>query len=569
MFRLQNVQPRDAALLRWVADVMRPAFVLAYQRKPRISQNGDIPYPSMCYSRELVFSDAVSGLHGKCTPDYFDGDAGLLVPGKHRFWAVRNRCNLQKLTELQHKNPWKEFRLQPATIQNSNEEAKERNFMSDFYDLHNIHTCWSFFYEFQILDNNVSKAEPGIIHAFSNFPSGELKHRIEARRDSLDSAIYLSSFYEELEELQNRHKLYSQGVGGCSSVPWDTPIPGLFAAACVDLVSELTERKFDAYTWDLRKAVYNIQLRECRSWFQPIIQLPRGTAPSISEIEVVGYEALAREAEFEIYLSDAEKPLNIETQKANQPDCDRPETPGVFPKTLFDLADKYGADFVELFDIYFLVDALKKYKENEAATGRKLSVNLAISTMFEPSRLQRLQRLLNEFNDILDSDQFAIEVNERQEIPGQPDEIQAAAEFRKLFDERFPRWRLNQDDFGVFHANIIRTAVLRPKWIKVDQFINRVPRTLPLSRRAALRSASIFAHQLGAQLVVEAFTLEPEEAVVAFEFGVHYGQGFELALPSPMPNSTLKMDVELKLMDLYENYPREVNNSDHVFIEKS
>jgi len=195
-----------------------------------------------------------------------------------------------------------------------------------------------------------------------------------------------------------------------------------------------------------RRELYQRQLADCATWFQPIISLPRSTRlEPEKQIDIHGFEGLARDARYNQEL-------------------------GVFPAWAFDVARLYGADFAFDLDCHLLQRAFAGFLGTTAETrGQSLSLNVHMSSLAEEHRSslrKRLDDILREYPTNCD---FCLELTEREELPVGDEEDYVAAAFRFGRETRQLVTSLVIDDFGVGYTSLIRVICLLPSSIKIDK----------------------------------------------------------------------------------------------------
>jgi EAL domain-containing protein (putative c-di-GMP-specific phosphodiesterase class I) len=350
--------------------------------------------------------------------------------------------------------------------------------------------------------------------------------------------LFLSKDGDTIKEsLRQRHNVLRSALSSDTMGPFGSAIydflhwQGIYLESCSEARLQYFERQ--------------MQLT-CVSWFQPIVRLPFGPKPKKAEITIEGYEALAREIEGTL-------------------------AKGTFPTYIFDTAERHikngNANFSEALDFHFIASAIRRFQDSgEIQRGRKLSVNASVTTVGEHERRSKLVNLISrleaETDNPFDQDQLGIEINEAHDLPaaeGGP--LQSITTFRDNFRESFQKHKMNQDDFGVHHANVIRTAAFRPDWIKFDQlFCGLLNSDDSRMWKAAMLSSGLLAKELNSNVVLEGYRLSPRVVSVAYTNNIEFGQGFDLAIPSPTPLRMLDEKVKADLYDLVTMLPSEAAN---------
>lgn len=150
-------------------------------------------------------------------------------------------------------------------------------------------------------------------------------------------------------------------------------------------------------------------------------------------------------------------------------------------------------------------------------TGHYLSVNASpelITSRFLHTRLAVVQR------DIV------VELTEH-------DAITHYGDMRKLLDALRPFARIAVDDTGSGYSSLQHLVEIAPDVIKVDIALVRDIDSDP-AKQAMVHAVTSFAQRIGATVVAEGIETEPQrEALRAL--GLHYGQGFLLGRPEPIP----------------------------------
>jgi EAL domain-containing protein (putative c-di-GMP-specific phosphodiesterase class I) len=95
--------------------------------------------------------------------------------------------------------------------------------------------------------------------------------------------------------------------------------------------------------------------------------------------------------------------------------------------------------------------------------------------------------------------------------------------------------RLAVDDAGAGFAGLHHILRLRPELIKLDRLLVTGIDNDP-ARRSLAAALMTFAGETGAQLIAEGIETEAELATLT-DLGVHYGQGYHLGRPGPLPTA--------------------------------
>lgn len=148
-----------------------------------------------------------------------------------------------------------------------------------------------------------------------------------------------------------------------------------------------------------------------------------------------------------------------------------------------------------------------------------LSVNVSPSTLRSPA----FGELIAEQTER----RIVVELTEHDHIQDYTPINDAMHELRRL------GCRLAVDDTGAGFASLHHILKLQPELIKLDRLLVTDIDTDPA--RAALASALVkFSDDTGAQLIAEGIETAQEQATLT-ELGVHFGQGYHLGRPAPLP----------------------------------
>ncbi len=226
--------------------------------------------------------------------------------------------------------------------------------------------------------------------------------------------------------------------------------------------------------------------RLVRPVFQPIVDLERGTA--------VGYEALAR--------ADVSGALAL-------------------PSALFE-AGRAAGRLTEL-------DWLCREQAVGAARAGGLRYPLSLFVNAEPETLLATDQEAERWGQFADLRCYA-ELTERA-LAARP-----AALMRAVDQVREQDWGIALDDVGSDPDSLALLPLLRPDVIKLDLALlhtrPRTPGDVTVAR--VLHSALRHAADTGAVVVAEGIETE-EHLDLARAYGAHYGQGYLLGRPGPLP----------------------------------
>lgn len=227
-----------------------------------------------------------------------------------------------------------------------------------------------------------------------------------------------------------------------------------------------------------------------RSVYQPIVDLRNA--------EVLGWEALARGPRESYFHS---------------------------PEILFDFAEEVGC----LFKLERACRQQAIRGLGQLGGGRKLFLNIHPKTMGDPNfRSGQTLELLGEHG--LSPQDVVLEITERNTIKN-------FTMFHRTLDHyRTQGYLVAIDDMGTGYSGLSRVAQLRPDFMKVDMSLIRGIDANPV-QRALIETLVTFADKIGSAVVAEGIET-PTELSSLMSLGVHYGQGYYLALPAspkPMP----------------------------------
>jgi EAL domain-containing protein (putative c-di-GMP-specific phosphodiesterase class I) len=220
--------------------------------------------------------------------------------------------------------------------------------------------------------------------------------------------------------------------------------PALIEAAILDelkqsfgfVSSSLYERRLELFCQRLQQMVI---------YFEPVLHLGG------NDLFISGWEALARNPES---LSS--------------------------PSELFKAAELWGANYILKLDQYFLITAVKSYRQVRDQKQRRpndivpLSVNVYPETLTRKEYFNTLSNLIQE--NAIAPRNLILEISEKSELPQFENGIRLdnpLASFKNCLIQyvRKLNIRFAIDDFGVGYASVSRLAGLSPSHVKIDREI--------------------------------------------------------------------------------------------------
>jgi EAL domain-containing protein (putative c-di-GMP-specific phosphodiesterase class I) len=220
--------------------------------------------------------------------------------------------------------------------------------------------------------------------------------------------------------------------------------PSLIEAAILDelkqsfgfVSSSLYERRLELFCQRLQQMVI---------YFEPVLHLGR------DDLFISGWEALARNPES---LSS--------------------------PSELFKAAELWGSNYILKLDQYFLITAVKSYRQARDQRQRRpndvvpLSVNVYPETLIREEYFDTLNQLIQEH--AIAPRNLILEISEKSELPQFQNGIRLdnpLTSFKNCLVQyvRKLNIRFAIDDFGVGYASVSRLAGLNPSHVKIDREI--------------------------------------------------------------------------------------------------
>ena len=237
-----------------------------------------------------------------------------------------------------------------------------------------------------------------------------------------------------------------------------------------------------------------LQNRNVRAVFQPIADFTTGT--------ILAWEALTRGPEGSSFHS---------------------------PAMLFDFAEQTG----KLFALERLCREKAIRNLGLIGPGQKLSLNIHTKTMADPEFTNGMTLELLEAAGLTPQN-IVFEITERHSI------TEFALFHRTLDHYRSQGYLVAVDDAGAGYSGLTSIAQIRPEFIKIDMSLIQGIDKDPV-KRALIETLVTFADKIGSKIIAEGIESQAQAACLV-DIGVHYGQGFYLALPA-MPKPPLSLDT--------------------------
>lgn len=192
------------------------------------------------------------------------------------------------------------------------------------------------------------------------------------------------------------------------------------------------------------------------------------------------------------------------------------------PLSLFETAARHG--LMVALEIACLEVACVRFLQFGAAG--KLFLNVSPMSLVEPDYREGLaDRVLSRLG--LPAERIVIELSEQYPLQDYDLMRQATDHFRQL------GFQIAIDDLGAGYAGLRAWSELRPDYVKVDRhFIENIDGD-PV-KREFLRSILEISNELGCKVVAEGIETA-DQLITVQALGVHYGQGYFLARPEPVP----------------------------------
>lgn len=221
--------------------------------------------------------------------------------------------------------------------------------------------------------------------------------------------------------------------------------------------------------------------------YQPLVQLQSG--------EVYGYEALSR----------ISRPGLIENSEE-----------------LFSKAGAYG--LASALEILCRKKAL--HNVSDLAVPGKIFINVS-PALFQSSDHERgiTAALLEELR--IERSRIVFELTERTVIEDYDLFLRGVAHYREQ------GYSIAIDDLGSGYAGLQILARLEPEYVKLSRFLIASIDS-SLTKQALVESLFTFCNKIGAKVIAEGIE-RPEELEYLRSIGIHLGQGYLLAKPSPRP----------------------------------
>jgi EAL domain-containing protein (putative c-di-GMP-specific phosphodiesterase class I)/GGDEF domain-containing protein len=229
--------------------------------------------------------------------------------------------------------------------------------------------------------------------------------------------------------------------------------------------------------------------------FQPIIDL--------SSSEIFGWESLSR------------GPVN---------------SPFESPLLLFDFAEEMG----ELFELERTCRRRALDEVGKMAPGQKLFLNIHPRALVDPKFTPgRTLEMIGKHG--LKAENIVFEITERHSVKD-------FSLFHKALEHyRRQGFLVAIDDVGTGHSGLWSLAEIRPDFIKIDRSLIRHIESNPV-KRALLETFVTFSEKIGSRIIAEGIEKETELTSVV-SMGVHFGQGYYIALPqNPKPSQRLVIE---------------------------
>jgi EAL domain-containing protein (putative c-di-GMP-specific phosphodiesterase class I) len=224
------------------------------------------------------------------------------------------------------------------------------------------------------------------------------------------------------------------------------------------------------------------------SVLQPIVSLRKGGPP----FETLGAECLCRSSGLSLFRN---------------------------PEFLFTYASRKDRLYeTDLLSIRAALD-----QGARLAPSRKLFINIHPRSLTNPRLTGELRRLIREAG--IPASSVAIELTERQTI------LNPRAFAATVADLRESGFRIALDDYGEGFANLQWLIDLKPDYLKLSGFLSmnlRGDRT----RQAIVASTAHLARDLEIPTILE-WVENAEQAGMARDLGIDYGQGYLFARPAP------------------------------------